>query len=115
MDNAKTNLFCCSFHLSAKKPGEVLGKGTDNLEGYTLPDKGYFGPGQLPSFSREFFDMPHGRTEDWLLTEFRDKLIESKADNGVDTDEMWAEVREKVEASIEQRATSVDMGMDRGI
>ena len=29
--------------------GEVLGKGSDNLEGYTLRDKGYFGPGELPA------------------------------------------------------------------
>ena len=29
--------------------GEVLGKGTENLEGYTLPDKGHFRPGKLPS------------------------------------------------------------------
>jgi epoxyqueuosine reductase len=28
--------------------GQVLGKGTDALEGYTVPDKGYFGPGELP-------------------------------------------------------------------
>jgi len=28
--------------------GEVLGKGTHNLEGYELRDKGYFGPGDLP-------------------------------------------------------------------
>ena len=94
--------------------GEVLGKGSDNLEGYDLPDKGYFGPGELPSFSREFFDMPHGRSEDWLLTEFRDKLIASEGED-VDKGEMWDELREKVEASIEQRATAVDMGMDRGI
>jgi NAD-dependent dihydropyrimidine dehydrogenase PreA subunit len=35
--------------------GQVLGKGTDNLEGYTLHDKGYFGTGQLPVFGRGFF------------------------------------------------------------
>src|SRR5215472_1649686 len=57
--------------------GEILGKGTDNLEGYTLPDKGYFGPGQLPVLGRNFFDMPHGRSEDWVLLEFRDKLAET--------------------------------------
>ena len=94
--------------------GEVLGKGTDNLEGYTLSDKGYFGPGELPSFDREFFKMPQGRSEDWLLLEFRDKLMETDGENG-DKNEMWVEFREKVEASVEQRSTSVDMGMDRGI
>ena len=54
--------------------GEVLGKGTDNLEGYTLRDKGYFGPGALPQFDRPFFEFPHGRREDWLFHEFKEKV-----------------------------------------
>ncbi|HEY8642719.1 MAG TPA: hypothetical protein VIO84_08125 [Candidatus Dormibacteraeota bacterium] len=33
--------------------GEVLGKGTDELEGYTLPDRGHFGPGVLPRFTKD--------------------------------------------------------------
>jgi ferredoxin len=33
--------------------GKVLGKGTDELESYALPDKGYFGVGSMPSFSAE--------------------------------------------------------------
>jgi epoxyqueuosine reductase len=95
--------------------GEVLGKGTDSLEGYTLHDKGYFGPGQLPSFDRDFFNMPRGRTEDWVLIEFRDKLMETGSDKNADRDQLWDEFREKVEASISKRSTDVDMGMDRGI
>ena len=51
--------------------GEILGKGTDNLEGYTLPDKGYLGPGRLSVFDKKFFDMPHGRSEDWVLLRIR--------------------------------------------
>ena len=54
--------------------GDVLGKGTDNLEGFSLRDKGYFGPGQLPHFDRQFFEFPHGRREDWLFEEFKAKL-----------------------------------------
>ncbi len=54
--------------------GEVLGKGTDELEGYTLHDKGYFGPGQLPHFDRSFFEFPHGRRENWLFEEFKKRL-----------------------------------------
>ena len=54
--------------------GEVLGKGTDNLEGYEIRDKGYFGPGELPQFDREFFDFPHGKREDWLFTQFKERL-----------------------------------------
>ena len=95
--------------------GEVLGKGTDNLEGYSIPEKGYFGPGQLPHFDQEFFNMPQGRSEDWLLIEFRNKLMEVKDDESVDKDDLWGEFREKVEESIEQRSVASDMGMDVGI
>jgi len=95
--------------------GEVLGKGTHSLEGYTLQDKGYFGPGQLPSFDREFFNMPRGRSEDWILVEFRDKLMETGSTEDVDKDQLWEDFRDRVEASISKRSAPVDMGMDRGI
>jgi ferredoxin len=95
--------------------GEILGKGTDSLEGYTLHDKGYFGSGQLPSFDRNFFDMPRGRSEDWVLIEFRDKLMEKNSDPSSVHDQMWQELREKVEASMQKRTVAVDMGMDQGI
>ena len=93
--------------------GEVLGKGTDNLEGYTLEDKGYFGPGQLPIFNREFFKMPQGRAEDWLLLEFRDKLQETAGDPNVNQDLMWTDFRTRVEKSLGAQTTMVDGGMDR--
>ena len=57
--------------------GEVLGKGTELLEGYELRDKGHFGPGELPHFDREFFEFPHGRREDWLFQKFKEKLNEN--------------------------------------
>ena len=56
--------------------GEVLGKGTHNLEGYSIRDKGYFGPGELPRFNRQFFEIPHGRREEWLFEQFKEKLSE---------------------------------------
>ena len=56
--------------------GEVLGKGTDNLEGYEIRGKGYYGPGKLPSFKREFFEMPHGTKDEWLFTQFKQKIEE---------------------------------------
>ena len=59
--------------------GEVLGKGTENLEGYTLREKGHFGPGKMPHFDRDFFEFPHGRKDDWLFEQFKQKL----ASNGV--------------------------------
>ncbi len=55
--------------------GEVLGKGTDNLEGYEIRDKGYFGPGELPHFNREFFEIPHGRKEEWLFEQLKQRLV----------------------------------------
>jgi len=33
--------------------GQVLGKGTEELEGYSLPDRGHFGVGELPHFTRD--------------------------------------------------------------
>jgi ferredoxin len=54
--------------------GEVLGKGTDNLEGYTMPGQDYVGPGKMPKFDRDTFDFPHGTREDWLYTQFKEKL-----------------------------------------
>lgn len=43
-------------HLEAT--GEVLGKGSDELEGYDLPDRGHFGPDTMPTFSREEMTEP---------------------------------------------------------
>ena len=54
--------------------GEVLGKGSENLEGYSMTGKGYFGPGQLPQFSPEQFEFPRGREEDWLFEQFKERL-----------------------------------------
>ncbi len=54
--------------------GEVLGKDTENLEGYSLIGKGYFGHGELPRFNRDFFEFPKGREEDWLFKKFKEKL-----------------------------------------
>ena len=54
--------------------GEVLGKGSENLEGYSMTGKGYFGPGQLPQFPPEQFEFPRGREEDWLFEQFKERL-----------------------------------------
>ena len=53
---------------------EILGKGTENLEGYEIRGKGHFGPGELPHFDRDTFDIPHGRTDEWLFHKFREKV-----------------------------------------
>ena len=54
--------------------GEVLGKGSESLEGYSLKGKGYFGAGEMPQFSRDFFEIPQGREEDWLFEKFKERL-----------------------------------------
>ncbi|MCH7800312.1 MAG: hypothetical protein IIC24_02100, partial [Chloroflexi bacterium] len=94
--------------------GEVLGKGTENLEGYSLPDKGYFKPGRLPSFDSEFFDMPLGRAEDWLVDRFKERLNSDDANGGGDKDRLWEEYRRDLERSLELKKLPVDMGMDLG-
>ncbi len=62
--------------------GQVLGKGTHDLEGYELGEKGYFGPGELPLFDRQFFNMPHGRAEAWAFEELLGKI---KGSGGVES------------------------------
>lgn len=40
--------------------GEILGKGSRELEGFLLEDKGSFGPNELPKFTKEDFEVPDG-------------------------------------------------------
>ncbi len=54
--------------------GEVLGKGTEALEGYSLRDKGHFGPGEMPHFEHEVFEFPRGSREDHLLQQFKERV-----------------------------------------
>jgi ferredoxin len=62
--------------------GEVLGKGTHELEGYTIEGKGYFGPGELPHFDHDFFQIPHGKTEDVLFEDFKERLKNHEIPDG---------------------------------
>ena len=73
--------------------GEILGKGTDNLEGYELRDKGYYGPGKLPKFTRAFFDFPHGKKDEWLFNEFKEKLQSNGEPTQNDVDEFVTELQ----------------------
>ena len=85
--------------------GEVLGKGTDNLEGYTLRDKGYFGPGELPHFDRDLFEFPHGRKEDWLFEQFKQRLLEEGAPPEGEAVEFASKVKKVLD---EGRASAVE-------
>ena len=96
--------------------GNVLGKGSDNLEGYELPDKGYFRVGRLPKFEPGFFDMPLGKSEDLAMDEYRERIRRAQ-DDGASEDErelVWMEFREKLDKALEKRDLPVDMGMDLG-
>ena len=93
--------------------GDVLGKGTDNLEGYELPDKGYFEAGKLPRFDTEFFNMPTGRAEDHLMDELQDKL--QSASDAEEEDAAWQKYRARLKDVMSRQAGVVDMGMDLGV
>ena len=78
--------------------GQVLGKGTHDLEGYTLEGKGYFGPGELPVFDREFFtSMPNGESSQWAFETFKQKAV---AAGGVVSDELLAEFKQDMIEAI---------------
>ena len=87
--------------------GQVLGKGTHDLEGYELEGKGYFGPGELPVFEREFFSsMPHGDTEQFAFDSFRDQAM----DNGGEiTGDMIEELRSQVARGLQQSRDNIGM------
>jgi hypothetical protein len=74
----------------------VLGKGTDLLEGYTVTGMGYFGPGELPRFDNEFFNIPHGMLEDILFEEFKKKLESGEIPEGAEGDAAMRDFRDRV-------------------
>ena len=86
--------------------GQVLGKGTHDLEGYTLEGKGYFGPGEMPVFDASFFDMPHGNANEYVFEQFQAK---AKAAGGVITDEMLAEFGSKIAQALSQKTDRLEM------
>ncbi len=86
--------------------GQVLGKGTHDLEGYAIEGKGYFGPGELPVFDRGFFDMPQGDTEGWAFDNFKKQAA---AAGGVISDELMENFRQEVARGLSQSRD--DLGM----
>ena len=85
--------------------GEVLGKGSHNLEGFEIKGKGYFGPSELPSFDREFFDIPHGTKEEWLFEQFKRKLNENS-----ETDEDTVKFASELKSILSEKS-----GFDSGL
>ena len=86
--------------------GQVLGKGTHDLEGYTLEGKGYFGPGEMPVFDAGFFSMPAGDTEEWAFQQFKDK---ANANGGNITDDMLEEFRAEMARGLSQSRDNMGM------
>ena len=76
--------------------GQVLGKGSHLLEGYTVTGMGYFGPGELPRFDNEFFNIPHGMLEDILFEEFKKKLESGEIPEGAEGDAAMRDFRGRV-------------------
>ena len=85
--------------------GEVLGKGSESLEGYSLKGKGYFGSGELPQFSRDFFEIPHGREEDWLFEKFKERLKST----GVPSEDELVDFANDVMDVLEKGETTFDL------
>ena len=90
--------------------GQVLGKGTHDLEGYTLEGKGYFGPGELPTFDRGFFDMPHGNEYEWAFEEFKSK---ARAAGGEVTEELIEGFRAEMAGHLSRETTDQLAMMDQ--
>ena len=92
--------------------GEVLGKGTDDLESYELENKGYFRSGKVPVFDRDFFDMPEGRLEHNLLEKLRSDLNDSTSLEDQYQHKLLLEFKDRLDSSSENKGKVVDMGMD---
>ena len=87
--------------------GQVLGKGTHDLEGYELEGKGYFGPGELRQFERDFFSsMPHGDASEWAFDQFKEK---AKAAGGEITEDMLEDLKNQVTRSLGLSGDVLDM------
>ena len=91
--------------------GQVLGKGTHDLEGYTLEGKGYFGPGELPVFESDFFtSMPHGNEFEWTFEQFKEK---ARTAGGEITDDLIEDFRAQVSGHMSNETTDQLVMMDQ--
>ena len=100
-DGCAVCMIVCPIQRYGMKPvmehyiqtGEVLGKGTEGLEGYSMEGKGHFGPGELPHFDRTLFDFPHGREEDWLFEQFKERLVSKGLPDASEFEDFAARVK----------------------
>ena len=89
--------------------GQVLGKGTDNLEGFEMGRMGYFGPGELPKFDNEFFDNPEGTTEQKVMDDFKARMEAGQVPEGPEGDKAWAEFTSKLQDAISGPSDATDV------
>ena len=92
--------------------GQVLGKGTHLLEGFELRDMGYYGPGELPSFDTEFFQMPHGKSEDVAFGEFKAKIKAGEISDDPHGEVLLREFKKKVEQTLTTPPNLMDGDVD---
>jgi ferredoxin len=91
--------------------GQVLGKGTHDLEGYTLEGKGYFGPGELPVFESNFFSaMPHGTEFEDTFEQFKSK---AQAAGGEISDELLQDFKRQMSNHLGNATTDQLQMMDQ--
>ena len=76
--------------------GQVLGKGTHLLEGFSLRGMGYFGPGELPSFDKDFFKIPYAKSEDVAFQGLKEKIKAGEVPDNADGDAILRDFKEKV-------------------
>ena len=89
--------------------GQILGKGTDNLEGYEMGRMGYFGPGELPKFDNEFFDNPEGTTEQKVMADFKARMEIGQVSEGPEGDKAWEEFTSKLQDAISGPSDATDV------
>ena len=93
--------------------GLVLGKGTHDLEGYTLNEEstgkyvtGYFGPGELPTFDASFFKIPTGTRESATLDEFIEYLKENHGKDEEEDDKVLFNFRYRMQLIVSGESVS---------
>ncbi len=93
--------------------GLVLGKGTHDLEGYTLNEEstgkyvtGYFGPGELPTFDASFFKIPTGTRESATLDEFIEYLKENHGKDEEEDDKVLFNFRYRMQHIVSGESVS---------
>ena len=86
-------------------PVRFSARAPTDLEGYNLEGKGYFGPGELPVFERDFFDMPHGNSDEWAFESMKGKA--AKDNDGEIPEEMLEDLKVQIQRAIQLQSGDV--------